>query len=325
MSVSNDPERSRRELTVDIGPLILHDGTRLEAVEQRVTFYGDPRLPAVLVPHALTGHSRVTEWWGALVGEDKLLDPRRFQIVGINALGSCYGSTGPSIVANFPYVTVRDLVAAQERALDQVGIDRLALVIGASLGGMQALQWALDFPARVQRAVMVGSHDHQSAMGIALNNIQRDAIAIDPAQGLRIARKIAMLSYKSDPLFKQRHDRRADRKGRFRFDVEGYLEHQADLFEARMHPLSYVALTEAMDSFDVRGAEPVNTSPELLFIGISSDWLFLPHDVRMAAKRFAALGFHSTYREIESNHGHDAFLAEPHLLDEILRDTIAAR
>jgi homoserine O-acetyltransferase len=312
-----------RETTDNIGPLVVHDGTKLDAVEQRVTIYGDPGLPAVFVPHALTGHSRVTEWWGALVGQNKLLDPRHRQIIGINALGSCYGSTGPSTVPNFPYVTVRDLVAAQKRALDELGIGRLSLVIGASLGGMQALQWALAYPDFVEHAVMVGSHDHQSAMGIALNSIQRDAIAIDPAKGVRIARKIAMLSYKSDPLLKHRHDRRTDRKGRFRFDVEGYLEYQADLFEARMHPASYVALTEAMDSFDVRGAEPVNTSPELLFIGISSDWLFLPDDVRTAAKRFAALGFRSTYREIESDHGHDAFLAEPHLLDGILRETIA--
>jgi homoserine O-acetyltransferase len=291
-------------------------------VQQRVTIHGEPCLPAIFVPHALTGSSRVSDWWGALVGEGKLLDPRRFQIIGINALGSCYGSSGPSVVENFPYVTVRDLVAAQARALDELGIERLALVIGASLGGMQALQWALDYPGRVEHAVMVGSHDHQSAMGIALNSIQREAIAIDPARGVRIARKIAMLSYKSDPLFKHRHDRRVDRKGRFRFDVEGYLEHQADLFEARMHPASYVALTEAMDSFDVRDYTPVDASPELLFIGISSDWLFLPDDVRTAAKRFAALGFRSTYREIESDHGHDAFLAQPELLDAILRETI---
>jgi homoserine O-acetyltransferase len=172
---------------------------------------------------------------------------------------------------------------------------------------------------------MVGSHDHQSAMGIALNAIQRDAIAISPAQGIRIARKIAMLSYKSDELFKRRHDRRADRKGVHRFDIEGYLEHQADLFEARMHPASYVALTEAMDSFDVRGVEPIATSPQLLFIGITSDWLFRPDDVRTAAKRFAELGYRSTYREIASSHGHDAFLAEPDKLAVLLEDVIPLR
>lgn len=311
-----------RDVTVNIGTLVLHDGSRLESVEQRVTMYGDPAGPVVLVPHALTGHSRVTEWWGALAGPGKLFDPQHFAIVGINALGSCYGSSGPATRAQFPYVTVRDIVAAQARALDALRISHLHAVIGASLGGMQALQWALDFPSRVRQAVMVGSHDHQSAMGIALNAVQREAIALHPSAGLRIARKIAMLSYKSDGLLRARHDRRADRKGRFRFDVEGYLAYQADLFEARMEPASYAALTEAMDSFDVRGVEPLDTSPHLLFVGISSDWLFLPADVRAAAQRFAGLGFHSRYREIVSGHGHDAFLAEPQLLDSILREEL---
>jgi len=319
------------EHNVDIGPFAFGDGGRLENVRQRITTYGDPRSPAVLVPHALTGSSRVTEWWGALVGEGKLLDPSRWHVIGINALGSCYGSTGPSTVADFPYVTVRDIVAAQARALEQIGVQRLSLVIGASLGGMQALQWALDYPERVERAVMVGSHDHQSPMGIALNAIQREAIGIDPTRGLRIARKIAMLSYKSDALFKHRHDRRADRKGRFRYDVEGYLEHQADVFQARMDPRSYVALTEAMDSFDVRSYDchrEVSNDPErsrgakpsLLFVGISSDWLFLPQDIRAAAQRFAVLGYSSEYAEIESDHGHDAFLAEPEVFASILAE-----
>lgn len=337
-----------REHSVDIGPFVFANGIRLESVQQRITTYGDPHAPAVLVPHALTGSSRVHDWWGELVGEGKLFDPSRWFVIGINALGSCYGSTGPSTVADFPYVTVRDIVAAQARALDQLGLQRLSVVIGASLGGMQALQWALDFPSRVERAVVVGSHDHQSAMGIALNAIQREAIAVDPARGLRIARKVAMLSYKSDALFKHRHDRRADRKGRFRFDIEGYLEHQADVFEARMDPRSYVALMEAMDSFDVRNyatqthrgeptrdggptrhadgtrhGEIVEPRPYLLFVGISSDWLFLPQDAHTAARRFSALGFDSEYVEIESDHGHDAFLAEPEVFASILAPFVA--
>lgn len=330
MSTSS-PEPVGSDITMNIGAFTFVNGATLDAVELRVTTYGDPRSPAVLVPHALTGSSRVHEWWGELAGEGKVLDPRDWYVIGINALGSCYGSTGPSNISNFPHVTVRDIVAAQARALDKLGVQTLEAVIGASLGGMQALQWAVDFPDRVRHAVMVGSHDHQSAMGIALNAIQRDAIAIDPAKGVRIARKIAMLSYKSDALFKQRHDRRADRKGIHRFDVEGYLEHQADVFEARMHPQSYVALTEAMDSFDVRTPRHREASPrhgelpELLFIGITSDWLFLPGDIRTAAKRFAERGYRSTYREIESSHGHDAFLAEPAKLAALLHDVIATR
>lgn len=319
--LSPTSNRLLHEHNVGIGPLDLAGGGRLDSVEQRITTYGDPRSPAVLVPHALTGSGRVLDWWGGLVGEGKLLDPSRWYVIGVNALGSCYGSTGPSTVPDFPYVTVRDIVAAQARALSQLGVERVSLVIGASLGGMQALQWALDFPQRVQRAVMVGSHDHQSAMGIALNSIQREAIAVDPARGLRIARKIAMLSYKSDALFKHRHGRRADRKGRFRYDVEGYLEHQADVFEARMDPRSYAALTEAMDSFDVRD-DIGRPEVSLLFVGISSDWLFLPQDVRAAAQRFASFGYVSEYAEIESDHGHDAFLAEPEVFASILRDFI---
>lgn len=309
------------ETTVAIGPLELSEGGRLDAVEQRVTIYGDRSLPVVFVAHALTGSSRVAEWWPGMAGEGRLFDPNRFCIVGINTLGGCYGSTGPQTADPFPHVTVRDIVAAEARAFDALGIRELALIIGGSLGGMQALQWAFDFPQRVQHAVMLGAHDHQSAMGIALNAIQRDAIALDPALGLRVARKIAMLSYKSSALLRTRHDRRADRKGRFRFDVEGYLEHQADLFEARMDPRSYVALTRAMDSFDVRKPwfdKLTMTKVKLLFVGISSDWLFEPGDVRAAAERFARLGYDSQYRELQSNHGHDAFLAEPEALSALL-------
>jgi homoserine O-acetyltransferase len=309
-----------REFDVEIGALQLECGAVLDAVRQRVTTYGDPSSPAVFVAHALTGSSRVHEWWDALAGAGKPLDPAQLFIIGINAVGGCYGSTGPADGA-FPTISVRDIVAAQRKTLDALGVTRLRLAIGASLGGMQALQWAIDAPERVEEAVIVGAHDHQSAMGIALNAIQREAIALDPQRGLRIARKIAMLSYKSALLFRNRHDRRPDRKERFRFDVEGYLEHQADLFEARMDPRSYVALTDAMDSFDVRAATPnVQTAalPQLLFVGISSDWLFLPQDVRAAAARFAALGYASSYREIASEHGHDAFLAEPEKLSAIL-------
>lgn len=312
-----------KTIDVAIGPVVLERGGRLPNAVQRVTIYGDPSAPAVLVAHALTGSSSVHEWWGQLVGAGKLLDPSRFCILGVNALGGCYGSTGPLGKPGFPEVTVTDIVAAQARALERLGFASFGLAIGASLGGMQALQWALDFPDRVERAVLVGSHDHQSAMGIALNAIQRECIALDPQRGLRIARKIAMLSYKSASLLRVRHDRRPDRRARFAFDVEGYLEHQADLFEARMDPHSYVTLTHAMDSFDVRerasrGHAHSTPRPELLFAGISSDWLFEPHDVRAAAARFAGGGYVSEYREIESTHGHDAFLAEPEKLAEIL-------
>lgn len=311
------------ERTVLIGKLELDSGARLRGVGQRVTIYGTPSPDGsnvALVEHALTGSSRAHEWWPGIVGPGALFDPARWCVVGINALGSCYGSTCPAT-----RITVRDIVRAECRALEQVGIERVRVAIGGSLGGMRALQWALDAPDRLQTAIVVGAHDHMSAMGIALNALQREALAIDSAQGLRLARKIAMLTYKSEELLLRRHDRRRDRLGRPMFDVEGYLEHQADLFERRMDAASYTALTHAMDSFDVRGLDIPAIKPELVFVGITSDWLFRPQDVRAAARRFALRGFPSRYVQHGSPHGHDAFLAEPDvlraLLEPYLRDS----
>ena len=311
-----------REHTVQIGPLELDCVQTLSDAEQRVTIYGEPHSDGsnvVLVEHALTGSSRVADWWPGIVGEGALFDPRFVCVVGINALGSCYGSTGP-LDESFPRITVRDIVRAERRALERLHIERVKIAIGGSLGGMRALQWAIDAPQRVGQAVMVGAHDHHSAMGVALNALQREAIRLDPRRGLRLARKIAMLTYKSEELLRVRHGRRQDRYGKPWFDVEGYLEHQAERIEARMNPLSYGALTHAMDSFDVRGAG--KSSPKLTFVGISSDWLFRPQDVEAAARRFAERGFDARYAELRSDHGHDAFLAEPDALRTLLEPLV---
>jgi len=317
------------EQTVSIGSLPLDCGLHLSHVDQRVTIYGTPAEDGsnvVLVEHALTGSGRVGEWWPGIVGSGALYDPSRWCVVGINALGGCYGSTGPAspaedrkpFGARFPRVTVADIVRAEITALARIGIARVDTVIGGSLGGMRALQWALDAPDRVRTAIVVGAHDHHSALGIALNALQREAIALDSQGGLRLARKIAMLSYKSDELLRLRHERRGDRFGKPRFDVEGYLEHQADIFEARMDARSYVALTHAMDSFDVRGTNMLSASPELVFVGITSDWLFLAQDVRAAARRLSLRGARARYVQLRSSHGHDAFLAEAAQLRELL-------
>ncbi|HEY6327665.1 MAG TPA: alpha/beta fold hydrolase [Candidatus Cybelea sp.] len=315
-----------REETVAIGALRLDCGQTLANVEQRVTTYGTRRgdgSNVVLVEHALTGSSAAAQWWPGIVGAGGLFDPADWFVAGINALGSCYGSTGPTTLEDFPRITVRDIVRAELRALDALGIERTAVVIGGSLGGMRALQWAVEAPERVRACVMVGAHDHHSAMGVALNALQREAIALDPARGVRLARKIAMLTYKSEELLNERHDRRPDRKGRPLFDVEGYLERQADLFEARMDGASYSALTHAMDSFDVRGMLRAKT-PKLVFAGISSDWLFRPQDVRAAATRCVQAGCDAQYVELRSGHGHDAFLAEPAALKALLEPVVAA-
>lgn len=324
------------ERTIAIGSLQLDGGITLPSVEQRVTIYGAPNADAsnvVLVPHALTGSSRAAEWWPGIVGEGALYDPQRWCVIGINALGSCYGSTGPCNRADFPRITVRDIVRAQRAVLSQLGIERLAVVIGGSLGGMQALQWALDAPEGVERAFVVGAHDHHSAMGIALNAIQRECLSLDPVRGLRIARKLAMLTYKSEALLNERHGRKPDRNDPSRFDIEGYLELQADRFTSRMDAATYATLTHAMDNFDVRldDSSPYGNNghvagpsafPQITFVGISSDWLFRPQDVRAAAERLARRGYSARYIELDSRHGHDAFLAEPQALSAQLRAVI---
>jgi homoserine O-acetyltransferase len=314
-----------RDTTVAIGTLELDGGSTLPAVEQRVTIYGDPGKPAVLINHALTGSSRVADWWPKIAGDGGLFDTKDWCVVGINALGSCYGSTGPATSsAPFPRITVADIVRAQVRALEHLGFERFEFVLGGSLGGMQALEWALSFPERVGHAIVAGAHDHHSPMGVALNAVQRECLELDPVRGLRAARKLATLTYKSEALLRERHGRRRDRTGADRFDVEGYLERQADLFEARMDAATYATLTHAMDAFDAReAAAPAPPgAPSLHFVGISSDWLFLPSDVRAAASRFRSYGYDARYSELQSDHGHDAFLAEDAALAALLRDDV---
>jgi homoserine O-acetyltransferase len=340
---------------VDIGTLPLANGEHLPHVVQRVTRYGTLNADgsnAVLVPHALTGSSRVGEWWSGLIGSGRLFDPADWCVIGINALGSCYGSTGPAspapdgapYAARFPIISVADMVEAQHRALVKLGIERIAVVVGGSLGGMQALTWALEHGPLVDHAVIVGAYDAFSAMGIGLNAVARQAIYNDPAfaggnyppesqptHGVRLARMIAMLTYKSDVLLESRFGNRLDRAGgeparnrNDRFDIEGYLAYQGDIFAKRMDANAYLALTRAMDLFDVRDRTPVDRRPRLSFIGIENDWLFPPRYIAAAAERYAALGYVSGYRTFPTEHGHDAFLAEAEALAELIAPELRA-
>jgi len=315
-----------------------------------VTRYGEPnadRSNIVLVPHALTGSSRVADWWGGLVGPGMRYDPAEWCIIGINALGGCYGSTGPASIApdgepygaRFPIVTVDDMVEAQRRALDALGIGTLAVAIGGSLGGMQALTWGIEHGARVREAIVVGAYDAFSAMGIGLNAVARQAIYDDPAfaaghyapdaqpvRGVRLARMIAMLTYKSDVLFEERFANRVDRAGGDplrnrgdRFDVEGYLAYQGDIFAKRMDANAYLTLTRAMDLFDLRDRAPQSLATRLTFVGIENDWLFPAPYVERAAARYASLGMPVRYLHFATKHGHDAFLAETEALAGLLK------
>ena len=318
------------ERDVRIGPLALDSGVTLPDVVQRVSIYGAPRADGanvVLVNHALTGSSRVAEWWGEIAGPGKLFDTNALAVVGVNALGSCYGSSGAGAL-----VSVRDMVRAQRAAFDQLGIGRFAAIAGGSLGGMQAIEWAMQSPERVGHVVAIGAYDHFSALGIALNAVAREAIAIaaKPADGVALARKIAMLTYKSEALLASRHGRKFDRKGgdptrdpAHKFDVEGYLDHQGAIFTERMDPAAYLTLTRAMDLFDTRDRALQKPYPAFTFVGISSDWLFLPEYVRASARRFSDAGANSAYLELVSDHGHDAFLADPGALRRLVAPRLA--
>jgi homoserine O-acetyltransferase/O-succinyltransferase len=336
---------------VRFGDVTLASGTTLTGVVARVTIYGQPSADGsnvVFAPHALTGSSRVAEWWGGLVGPGGLFDTARCCVIGINALGGCYGSTGPPSLApdgrkwgpRFPIVTVEDMVDVQRRALLALGIERLGVVIGGSLGGFQALSWARRYGAAVDHAIVVAAHDHLRAQAIAQNGLAREAIRLDPnfhdgwydeqpAAGLKLARAIATLTYKSEGLFERRFANRPDRAGGNpktelddRFDVDGYLAYQGVRFAARMDANTYRILTRAMDLFDLRGAEGQPERTRLTFVGVTGDQLFFAEHIRAVCERWSGAGWDAAFRLMHSDHGHDAFLAETRELGELLADRV---
>lgn len=331
-------------------------GGALPNVTLRYALYGElneRRDNAILVCHALSGSARVADWWPQLFGADGIFDTGRHCVIGVNVIGSCYGSTGPSAIdpltgaaygGDFPLVSIGDMARAQAKLLDHLGVERLRAVAGGSIGGMQALQWAVDSPERVERCVAVGVAP-LAAMGLALNHLQRQAIMNDPAwrdgryapdappvKGLALARAIAMCSYKSAGLFDERFARRPDRAGEDphrsmneRFDIAGYLDYQGRSFTRRFDANSYLVITKAMDTFDLaRGYDSEaaalrRISAPVWLVGISSDWLFPAQDVRALAERMASAGVACHYAELASTHGHDGFLADAHLLAPLLR------
>jgi homoserine O-acetyltransferase/O-succinyltransferase len=336
---------------VHLGNVPLSGGTTLPDVVARVTIYGEPRAGGanvVFAPHALTGSSRIAEWWGGLMGPGALFEGPQWCVVGINALGGCYGSTGPPSIApdgrmwgpRFPVVTVEDMVDVQRLALQKVGIERLGVVIGGSLGGFQALSWARRYGEFVDHAIVVAAHDHLRAQAIAQNGLAREAIRLDPdfhdgwydqqpVAGLKLARAIATLTYKSEELFEQRFANRPDRAGSNpklvlddRFDIDGYLAYQGVRFAARMDANTYRILTRAMDLFDLRGAEGGPERTRLTFVGVTGDQLFFADHIRAVSDRWADAGWDAAFRLMRSDHGHDAFLAETRTLGELIRDRV---
>jgi len=293
-------------------------------------------------------------WWEPLIGSGRPLDTDRFFIICANTLASCYGSTGPCTFApdgdrwgtRFPAVTVRDQVNAQLRLLDRLGIDVLACAIGGSLGGMEAVELGATAPDRLRRLVVVAASGRFHAQGIAFNEIQRRAIMLDPtwqggaygeqqpADGVALARMVGMLTFQSDESMTMRFGRHAVARYNAwpefhgRFDIEGYLHYQGDKLSGRFDANAYLYLLRAMDSHDI-GRERGGLSEaarritaRTLVIGVRSDVLFPTVHVQETADAITRGGGVARYWELNSPHGHDAFLKDFERLDAVLRDGV---
>ena len=341
-------------------PLPLQSGASIRDYTLAFETYGTlnaERSNAVLVCHALNashhvaglyeGQPRSEGWWDNMIGPGKALDTQRFFVIGVNNLGSCFGSTGPMHLnpdtgeiygADFPVVTVEDWVDAQARLLDQLGIQQLAAVLGGSLGGMQALGWTLQYPERVRHAVVVASAPNLTAENIAFNEVARRAIVTDPdfhgghfyrhgvvpKRGLRIARMIGHITYLSDDVMNEKFGRQL-REGLelkystqdVEFQIESYLRYQGDKFSEYFDANTYLLITRALDYFDPARAHGGDLARALacatakfLLVSFSTDWRFAPRRSREIVKALLDNKRCVSYAEIDAPHGHDAFLLD---------------
>jgi len=350
-------------------PLALKSGAALSDYTLVYETYGTlnaDKSNAVLVCHALNashhvagtydGQDRSEGWWDNLVGPGKPLDTERFFVIGVNNLGSCFGSTGPMHVnpatgrvygADFPVVTVEDWVDTQARLVERLGIPRLAAVLGGSLGGMQALAWTLRYPQRVRHCVAVATAPNLSAQNIAFNEVARRAIVTDPdfhgghfyrhgvipQRGLRVARMIGHITYLSDDAMDLKFGRalRAAELGystqEIEFQIESYLRHQGDKFSEYFDANTYLLITRALDYFDpaldhggdLARAFAVAHEHKFLVVSFTTDWRFSPARSRSLVKALVDNRIDVSYAEIAAPHGHDAFLLDDPRYHDVMR------
>ena len=328
---------------------------------------------AILVEHALSGDAHAagvhkdqddTGWWDEMIGPGKAFDTDRYFVVCSNVIGGCKGSTGPSSVnpatgkpyaLDFPFITVADMVHAQRHLIDYLGIDKLLCVAGASMGGMQVLQWVASYPERVKSAIPIATALKHSPQQIAFNEVVRQSIMADPAwregnyyeygqpeKGLSVARMIGHITFMSDKSMEEKFSRRLKNdKFSFGFDadfeVEGYLRYRGANFVKRFDANSYLYITKAIDYFDVSGVrffplhgKTINT--RFLMISFKSDWLYPPHQSQEIVRLLKRLHVDATYCELTSSYGHDAFLVEvdeqttliKHFLDKTFKKYLVA-
>ena len=302
------------------GPVVLESGARLERVE--VAYEDVGAGPVVFVCHALTGDARATDWWDTLVGPGRPVDTERFRVVCANLLGGCRGTTGPSSVdpatgepygLGFPLFSVRDLVEVHRALLRELGVTRVHAAIGGSLGGMQALQWALDHPRELERAVPVCASARLSAQNLGFSKVAREAILRHG--GMDVSRMLAHITYLSELGMQLKFDRARRAAGPMRmgsdFEVEHYLDHQAEIFLARFDALTYLYLSRVMDYFEPF-AEPAGEPPSTRFLVISfdTDWRFSTAHSAHIADELARRGVDVRHEDVASPWGHDSFLMD---------------
>lgn len=339
-------------------PLALRGGQILPRFDLMIETYGSlnaDKSNAVLICHALSGHHHVagkhsaadkyTGWWDNMVGPGKPIDTERFFVVGLNNLGGCHGSTGPTSQnpetgteygADFPMVTVKDWVQSQAMLADYLDIRQWAAVVGGSLGGMQALQWTIDFPERVRHALVIASAPKLSTQNIAFNDVARQAILTDPdfegghyaqdgkipIRGLRIARMMGHITYLAEDGLGKKFGRDLRSDGYqygygVEFEVESYLRYQGDKFAGRFDANTYLLMTKALDYFDPAADFGNNLAKALkdvqakFFVAsFSTDWRFSSERSKELVKALIAAEKSVQYVEVKSSHGHDAFLME---------------
>jgi len=366
----SDAEGSRK--FAGIGAFAFESGESLPFVRVAYETWGElsPEADnAVLVLHALTGDSHAVGpsgvghptpgWWQGVIGPGKAIDTDRWFVVAPNMLGGCQGTTGPASIApdgaewgpRFPFTTIRDQVNAQAAFADAIGVGRWAAVIGGSMGGMQALEWAVSFPDRVERLAVIAAPPFSTADQIALNSVQIEAVRTDPLfhgglyydekdgegphRGLALARRMALLNYRSPSELNERFERAwqsgiSPLGGGGRFAVESYLDFHGNKFTRRFDANSYLTLVEAMNSHDVgrgRGglaAALARVTARTLVVGIDSDRLFPVEGQELIASHLPETIDGRVPVVIRSDFGHDAFLIEDDAITEQLRRLFAA-
>ncbi len=315
---------------------------------------------AILITHAFSGDAhaagyhrgdRKPGWWDNMIGPGKAFDTNKYFVICSNVIGGCAGSTGPSSInpatgkryaLDFPLVSIADMVAAQQKLICHLGIEKLLCVAGGSMGGMQVLQWIKSFPNMLHAAIPMATCARHSPQQIAFNEVGRQAVMADlnwnhgdyydkepPARGLSVARMVGHITYMSDRSMAEKFGRKMKEKGdgtKFTpdFEVEGYLKYRGDSFVARFDANSYLYITKAMDLFDLAGEQPLHEvfrgiDVRLLVLSFKSDWLYPSYQSLEIVKACKFAGLECSYVEVESTWGHDAFLLETERSEKLIR------